>query len=89
MVVDNHPTVPVEDFPARRDDRNCLDAIGLSALAVEIGIADLDIQKPEMRKRKYRRVRYWKKAVFSLANLGSSRTIGLSGTRCARSVLRG
>ena len=30
-------------------------------------------------------VRYWKKAIFSLASLGSSRTTGLSGTRCARS----
>ena len=47
MVVHDHASIPVEDLTARRHDRDCLDAIQLGALAVEIRIANLDA--PEAR----------------------------------------
>ena len=50
MIIDDHAAVPVENLPARSDDRDRFDTVGFSPFAVDIGIADLEI--PEARDQK-------------------------------------
>src|SRR5437773_11377481 len=46
VIVDDHAPVAIENLSPWRDDRDGLDPVGLGALAIDIGIANLQIPKP-------------------------------------------
>ena len=50
MIVDDDAAVAIEDFAARRGDRQCLDAVAFGLLVVHLGI--LDLQVPEAGDQK-------------------------------------
>ncbi len=53
VVVDDHAAVPIQDFAARRQHRNGLDAVFHGAFLIEVGIANLQVPKPGDQEHEY------------------------------------